>query len=346
MAKRIDSRALGLFVLGGIALLVGAIVLFAGTNLLQTRPRAVVVFKDSVAGLSVGAPVTLRGVRVGTVTDINLEVDARTGVAWIPVYLEFDPEKARVEGDGTSRSLSERMVERGLRATLALQSIVTGQLLVELNYYPGSPATVSGRQTAVPEIPTAPSEIERVKKAIAEIPLQELAESALRTLNGLNEVIRSPELRQIVTETARAATAMSQVASDFQSNIAPISSNIRDASAAAQATFERAAEFVAAIEPPLVETSTRLARASAAAETSLGAITQDARGTLQAANTAISNANRGIAAFNDLVSPRSPAVQDLDATMRNLAAATESLRSFAQRIDRNPNAVLFGDRRR
>ena len=68
----------GAFVLGGIVLALGAIVLFGKFNLFNPAVRAAVVFEDSIAGLSVGAPVTFRGVRVGAVESIAIQFDPKT----------------------------------------------------------------------------------------------------------------------------------------------------------------------------------------------------------------------------------------------------------------------------
>jgi len=78
------QTAVGAFVLGGIVLALGAIVLFGNFNLFHPAVRASVVFRDSIAGLAVGAPVTFRGVRVGAVDSIKIEFDPQTAVALIP----------------------------------------------------------------------------------------------------------------------------------------------------------------------------------------------------------------------------------------------------------------------
>ena len=69
--------AVGGFVLGGLALGVVAILLFSGVRLFSHTLQAVVFFRGSVAGLNVGSPVTFRGVRVGSVRDVRLLLDAK-----------------------------------------------------------------------------------------------------------------------------------------------------------------------------------------------------------------------------------------------------------------------------
>ncbi|WP_424140826.1 MlaD family protein, partial [Roseomonas chloroacetimidivorans] len=131
----------GGFILGGLALAVAAILLFGGSRLFEQTKRAVVFFEGSVAGLDVGAPVTLRGVRVGSVQRIALHLSA-SGQARIPVTLELLPDQVNREGKDAQQSDAdiEHLVEAGLRAQLNSQSFVTGQLRVDLDFRPGTPA--------------------------------------------------------------------------------------------------------------------------------------------------------------------------------------------------------------
>ena len=72
------QTVIGAFVFGGLLLAIGAIVLFDNFRLFSPTMRAAVVFQGSISGLSVGAPVTFRGVRVGAVESIVLQFDPQT----------------------------------------------------------------------------------------------------------------------------------------------------------------------------------------------------------------------------------------------------------------------------
>src|SRR5262245_56657150 len=131
MPKVTTTKVVGGFVLGAIALLVAALVLFGGAALFQSTRKAVVYFEGSVNGLSVGAPVAFRGVDIGSVTDIVLQVNAQTGTATIPVYIQIDPSKISwAGGQQLTPEARQEVIKRGLRAQLATQSMITGQLIV------------------------------------------------------------------------------------------------------------------------------------------------------------------------------------------------------------------------
>src|SRR5262249_28130684 len=83
------QTTIGAFVFGGFALALAAIVLFGNFRLFSPTTRAAVVFQGSISGLSVGAPVTFRGVRVGTVESILLQFDPQSQTAYIPTILQL-----------------------------------------------------------------------------------------------------------------------------------------------------------------------------------------------------------------------------------------------------------------
>ena len=98
---------------------------------------------DPSRGLNVGAPVLFQGVQIGSVTSIILEVDPSNLHLQIPVVIEYEPDKFQVAGGGRMvqrdpRKTIPKLIERGLRAQLTMQSFITGQLVIELGFYPDS----------------------------------------------------------------------------------------------------------------------------------------------------------------------------------------------------------------
>jgi len=141
----------GSFVVGALVLGVIAILMFGGTHLFARNLRVVVVFKDSIAGLEVGAPVTFRGVRIGRVEGMRLHLDDRHHTSWIPVYLDVYLDRISwANGSvGTTRVDLQAAVDSGLRAQLAAQSFVSGQMSVNLDYRPDIPAQPAVYMTPV-----------------------------------------------------------------------------------------------------------------------------------------------------------------------------------------------------
>src|SRR5437588_86228 len=134
---KINPTVIGLFIIGALTLVIVAVLGFGGSALFERRERAVAYFRGSVQGLSVGARVEFRGVPVGKVEAIKLEIDVRDQSAVIPVFFDYDPHAWRFIGGPAGQQVNvAEAVAHGLRAELVPQSFVTGQMLVELDLVP------------------------------------------------------------------------------------------------------------------------------------------------------------------------------------------------------------------
>ena len=174
MSKQANKTVIGAFVLGAIALVVAGVLIFGAGRFLKHLNEYVLYFEGSVKGLSVGAPVMFRGVKIGQVTNIALELNVKDLSALVPVMIELDPEKiTSVGGDmkaarakGGQYPFLKSLIEKGLKAQLQLQSMVTGQLLVSLELYPDKPIRFAGTEGKHPEIPTIPTDIQAFTKKL------------------------------------------------------------------------------------------------------------------------------------------------------------------------------------
>ena len=77
MSLRASPTAIGLFLLGALAIAIIGTAVLASATWFQDRTSFVSYFPESVNGLENGAPVKFQGVPVGRVTAINIEIDQR-----------------------------------------------------------------------------------------------------------------------------------------------------------------------------------------------------------------------------------------------------------------------------
>src|SRR6516164_2529676 len=96
MAKKASPKLIGGFVIGAIALVVAGILAFGGGAYFAQTRAAVLYFQGSLSGLQVGAPVTFRGVRVGSVTKIVIHYDVLAQKLAIPVFIEINPDDFQI----------------------------------------------------------------------------------------------------------------------------------------------------------------------------------------------------------------------------------------------------------
>ncbi len=165
-------------------------------------------FGGSVRGLNVGAPVEFRGIRVGTVKSIELGADPRDNSITVPVVLiDLEPQRLAgfrdlsSEGDRqqiqeeferhTVERISHVVKEKGLRARLQTGNLVTGQLFVDLDFFPNAEPAEVTYNGKYPEIPTLPNPLEGILAGFNKIVAKLEAAQLDDTLENLNELMKS-----------------------------------------------------------------------------------------------------------------------------------------------------------
>jgi len=343
MPRSNNARAVGSFVVIALALLVAAIALFGSIRLFSRSTTAVTYFEGSVAGLSVGAPVTYRGVPIGSVTRIVLQVSAKTGEARIPVFMKFTPDAVTFNGgEELSEDVRKEMIARGLRAQLVSQSLITGQLQVLLDYFPGTPAKFVHETPGVLEIPSVPSEIQEIKSKLSGLPLQAIAESALGSLKSLETLLRAPEVRSAMADLSASLGEARGLISTLTPQISDTLKRADGTLAAVTRTADQATETVRGLQPKADASLTSLAKVLDTAGQQAGPLIGELRAAARSIDLLAQSAQASMFTGTGVLSTRSPLRQNLEDTMRNLAAASSSLRGLAAELERNPNALIVG----
>ncbi|WP_029919239.1 MlaD family protein [Nevskia soli] len=316
--KKANPALIGGFVVG--ALLLGAVAVLAigGGQLFQRKQYAVIYFSGSVTGLAIGAPVNFRGVRVGQVTDIRLQFDASNLSARIPVYITINPRKIRMLG-GKKLSVVdvpfEKFIEKGMRAQLAIQSLVTGQLDVELDFQPDTPAVFIGDDPDSNEIPAMRSDFDTFRDQLSQLPLRQITDELRETM-------------QVVRQLA--VTANSELASTAGS---------------ARQTTDALTKAVGQLQSDTARTLASVQKLSDHVDTAVTTLSPQLNQTLLTAQSALKDADATLAHTSELTAPGAPMRADLEQALRNLAIASEALRNFSETIDRNPQSLITGVQR-
>jgi paraquat-inducible protein B len=157
--------------------------------------KYVLYFTGSVRGLTEGAPVQLRGIPIGKVTHINLELDEKTADIRIPVEVELYPERIKVIHNlpnVTDKEMVAQLINKGLRAQLQTGSLLTGQLLIDLDFHANSKPVAFDNSHDYAEFPTVASSLDQITHSaqtimdkMAKLPLEDLIKDTSRTLQTL-----------------------------------------------------------------------------------------------------------------------------------------------------------------
>jgi len=303
----------GAFVLGGLLLGVAAILLFGGTRYFSTTVHVVVVFKDSVAGLDVGSPVTFRGVSIGKVERMKVQVNAEKQTGMIPVYLELDPDKISwTDGVPRSRNMELReAVKAGLRAQLHSQSLITGLLNINLEFHPGAPDVPTHATGSLFEIPTIPSDMQNFEDELRGVKLRELADDSRKTLASTQRLL-----------------------AELQGRIGPLADDLHT-------TLETTKASVQSVQVDANRALGHIDQLAIESRQQVATNGRDLDRVLQSAQRTAIQLEKLSNSLNDMTSPRSPMRGDLQATLRDLAASASSLRTFTRNLERNPAGTLF-----
>ena len=135
MRYKANPTIIGLFVLSAMLLAIGAIFYLGGSGFSDHHKiKFILFFEGDVKGLQVGAPVTLRGVKVGQVEEMSISFESKSQRFDIPVIISIDLGKVGFNHEEfvPERALLESLILQGLRASLNLQSLVTGKMEVKV----------------------------------------------------------------------------------------------------------------------------------------------------------------------------------------------------------------------
>ena len=313
MNRRVSPTLIGAFVVGAVLLSVLAVIMFGSGRYFHKTYEFVLYFSSTVNGLRVGAPVKFRGVEVGSVKDIRLQLEPDMDVGPIPVIIEIDPSKLTSRGTTetilNNPQVRKAAIDRGLRGQLQVESFVTGVLFVAVDYFPGSPATYvqqpGTRRYRYEELPTQPAALEKVRGAVtqvltklADVDFKGLTDSATQAVTGINQLVNSPHLKSAVHSMdevthglSDAAAHVSQLATTLDGNVKTLTGDIQETSAEARATIKQAGDAI-----------------------------QHTDGSI-----------------ND-----SPTLYELNRTLQEVSAAARSVRLLTAYLERNPRALIFG----
>jgi paraquat-inducible protein B len=312
----------GAFVLGGIVLGLAAIVLFGKFSLFNPSVRAAIIFENSIAGLSIGAPVTFRGVRVGSVESIGIEFDPKTKVAYIPTTVRLDPGHALItRKTGGDRVDLTDLITRGLRAELNVQSFVTGQSEIDLDFDPASAPILHSDIADLPEIPTRQSTLQKATEQLSQLPLREMADNTSAMLKSLRSLTEK-----------------------LDRDLLPLVASLKATSDGSARTIDTARQAIGELQGRMDATLGAIGQVAGTADQQLSQRGAELHALLATSDQTMQQVRGLIGDLKSLTSERAASRTNLDATLRDLAAAAAALRGFANDVEHNPQLLLTGRR--
>jgi paraquat-inducible protein B len=323
MSKPVGKSLIGAFVLGALVLAVAAVMVFGSGKFLTKTLRYVMYFEGSVKGLNIGSPVMFRGVKIGSVTDVQLILDPTNLKFVISVYSELDPSKMRSTDPGRAEgqhAYLQPLIDRGMRAQLETQSFVTGQLMINLDFFPDTPARFVHLDKHIREVPTIPSTLEQLSKDIQSLPWKDLFENAHAAVKGIDKLVNSPAMASTTKNMDQTLNEAKKALQSINEQMGPILANIQETTV-------------------LVRTSAAKVDEALSGEKGIPAQLQI---TFEAVQKALAQTDSTLQKVEDIATENSWLATQAGETMDKLGKAGAALRVLADFLERHPEALIRG----
>ncbi len=334
MAKQVSKTVIGGFMVSAMVLLVVGVVLFGGGKFFQKTYPFVLFFDGSVKGLKAGSPVVFRGVEVGSVERVLIRANPQTLDVQIPVIISIDPDNVETTDKMIKRSPYKgmlKLIDKGLRAQLSMESLVTGQLMIDLDFHPDKPARLIGLDLGYPEIPTIPTAFDDLAKTLKKLPIEEIFEKLQSAIEGVEKVLSAPELMETIHSLNLAMQNVNKLinsgdklVNDADKLVVNIDRQVKPLAQSYQTMANDAQSLLRNVDSQIQPLSTRMDRA------------------LESARLALEQAEKTLKTYDDLVEERSELRYKLNAALDETASAARSLRALTDYLKQHPDSLLRG----
>lgn len=301
----------------GILILIFAIGILGASSWFSKTMRMVTYFDGSVNGLVVGSPVKFKGVTVGQVVDITLMVYS-SEEALIPVVLEIDENsfqsKKGVQSI-TEPAQLDAAIQNGLRASLEMESIVTGRLYVSLNMYQDADKPVFKGNGSLPEVPTRSTGLEKLFKSLQDVDIAAIGRQMNEILDKLNTSLAELNVRELNDKVSQLLASANELVS---------SPRIVETVDSFKGAADKATEVLGALEKEV------------------GPISENLQTTTDAATEALTEMKMAVTDLRRVLAVESPVMSELTRAMEEISDAARSLRLLSDELSRDPSVILKG----
>lgn len=315
MSDKPQTVAIGAFVVGAALIALTTALFLLGSSFGQ-RDKIVMVFDASVKGLNVGAPVALRGVQVGQVTDIKVLMKADTADIVMVVEADFDDRAIHLHGEATDE-LTEELIARGLRAQLNTQSLLTGLLYVQLDFFPGSELVLRDVDSEYFQFPTIPTDLERITQKLQDVDFGEMIDQFTAMSRNLGDIVNSDDMRALPASLNATLLSVRTLSDEMSAQLASSGPKL-------DTVLEETAATMASANAEIPELSDLVAR------------------NLLVLDDAIVAFEETMGNVDGLVSADSATIYRLNQALMEMSRAGRSLQNLARTLEEQPEALIRG----
>ena len=335
MSQQAHYFKIGVFVLGATALAVVGIIVLGAGKWFEHSTMVETYFHESVQGLEVGAPVRLRGVRVGRVESIQLareeygiffdpKTDSFPYRGLVLVRMSVRTSVAAHFRDEDEAMLMKKAVDQGFRFRLASQGI-TGVLYIESEFLDPDryPAIQIVWTPKTPYIPSAPStitelgaDLRSITRKLDQVDIEKMATNLDAMITSATRLVNDVQAEQLGTEVKQVIGELRGSVQDARRVLGgpDVSKALKDSSSA-MADFRRTAA-------------------------DLSYTAQDMRQAMTQLPEITSRLNASLRRIDALLASKGETIDDV---LENLRSVSEELTYLTKTVEHYPSQVLFGE---
>lgn len=224
----------------------------------QRSPPVLAVFTGTVAGLTKGAPVKLRGIKIGEVTKVTLEYDRLSDSVVAIAQFFVEPDRIgqlQFPSDAKLEPMLQGLVRRGLRVKMETASFITGYKQLSIDLYPlAEPATLGHRDGmfVVPVIENGGGDLVASASAVMErinaIPFEEIGRNLNEMLSSANTVASDPNLVQTIAALKATLGAAQSFVQNLNRGVEPLTQKLPSIASHLDEAIRRADRLVGSVE--------------------------------------------------------------------------------------------------
>lgn len=347
MAKRVNTAIIGAFVISAIALFLISVVIFSSGTFSKKTAQFILFFDETVSGLNVGAPVKFRGVEIGSVKSVVLLADVEKQEVEIPIVIEVDPAKFRSKGDKKVEFKGDLdpLIEKGLRARLDLQSFVTGQYYIQIDFLPDTEVDLKGVDLGYEEIPTVKSSFTKLSETLKDIPLKQVVANVEGITRSIDEALEEGRLASFLERLNLIADHVDTVVVNADRMVNNLNT---EASALADEMEEAINEAIETLNRIEVDVDSVTGSTNALLgnlKDELDPLAKELNDTLETAQKTLTDASNTLASTDRFINESEVRFR-LAKALEEIGAAARSIRNFADYLERHPEALFQGRSKR
>ncbi len=344
--KRIDPRVIGSFVVGAVILSVAGLLFFGPGGFLTETRSYVIYFDSSVKGLNVGSPVRFRGVKIGQVKEINVQVRLQDFKFLIPVVIEIEP--SRIKAEGSKQSILDTLktslmsddlmlplIPKGLRVQMQLDSLVTGQLYINLDMLPDTPLVLTGYEYEYPELPAITSSLEELTKTFEDIPLKELADKLISSTEGFEKLINSPSLHNALSKFDDTIEQLNDLLKNMNEQLLPIADTLKQSMLQSQVAINN-------VDRKIDQTLQSAQKAIIHMDNKVDPLAEQFSQAAQALNDASIKTADAMQQIKGLAANDSQIMGQLSLTLQEVSRTARTVRHITAELEHDPQMFLRG----